>query len=145
MPDPAARHLERARRLFDGLPEAGTLAFSERLKDRIAAALAEAEAHVVGGPPGPFADCTDCGRPMVWNNPDQECPTWMCPRCCHGRMVRAEQAEAHVPAAAAARLKAEGARACAERFTRTSGMPSVAEGICKAIAAEFDKEAEDAE
>lgn len=47
----------------------------------------------------PFRDCTDCGRAMVWSNPEQDCPTWMCPRCCHQRMKTAEARIARLEAA----------------------------------------------
>lgn len=34
--------------------------------------------------------CSDCGARMVWSDPDANTPAWMCPRCVHERMVRAE-------------------------------------------------------
>ncbi len=40
--------------------------------------------------------------------------------------------------------RAAGAEACAERFTRTSGMPSIAENTCRALAAGWRQEAGDA-
>lgn len=43
-----------------------------------------------GGPPGPYADCTDCGRAMVWDRTRHETPLarWVCPGCVLDRAER---------------------------------------------------------
>ena len=51
--------------------------------------------HLRGGPPGPWPDCHDCGRAMVW---DRDCGTWMCPRCVMRRCNEAERRVAELEA-----------------------------------------------
>ena len=56
-------------------------------KDRQIAAL-EAEAELLrAGPRGPYHDCRDCGRAMVWS---RDLGSWMCPSCVMYRCDRAE-------------------------------------------------------
>ena len=40
-----------------------------------------------GGPPFIYDTCADCGRALIRVNGPE---TWMCPACCHARMVKAE-------------------------------------------------------
>ena len=51
-------------------------------------ALQERVAELRGGPPGPWENCRDCGRAMVW---DRDAGTWMCPRCTLARKRDAER------------------------------------------------------
>jgi DNA-directed RNA polymerase subunit RPC12/RpoP len=50
----------------------------------------EAIGIVPGSNDGPTPHCSDCGRRMVWDDPDHPTPTWTCPRCCVKRMRAAE-------------------------------------------------------
>jgi hypothetical protein len=36
-------------------------------------------------------NCTNCGRAVVWDDPDKEMPVRMCPRCVYQRMTKAER------------------------------------------------------
>lgn len=79
------------------LREAAEAAFRQATKDREVAEAgreaAEKERESVTlephGVPGPYPNCTDCGRPMVWDSLAHR--RWMCPACLYRRAEAAEK------------------------------------------------------
>lgn len=40
---------------------------------------------------GPCKYCPECGCEMIWNNPADAKPVWICPSCTHDRLKFAER------------------------------------------------------
>ena len=59
-----------------------------RLESTVSSQREEIE-RLRGGAEGPFPNCKDCGERMIWSR-SNGLASWMCPRCVHYRMSKAE-------------------------------------------------------